>query len=66
MKKKNDMATHQSKKFGSKDFSEKKISNFYPRDPPYLLMEEESKDLQFKYLIPEKVSLHPKILGQPN
>ena len=35
-KKKNGIATHQSKEFESKDFSEKKISNFYPRAPLYL------------------------------
>jgi len=36
MKKKNVMATHQSKEFKSKNFSEKKISNFYLKIPLYL------------------------------
>ena len=64
--KEDDMATHQSKEFGSKGFSKKKISNFNLRVLPYLQMEEKSKHLQFKSLISEKVGPHLKILDQPN
>ena len=35
-KKKNDITTHQSKEFGSKDFLDKEDKQFYPSDPFYL------------------------------
>ena len=55
-KKNNDVVIHQSKEFGNKDFFREEDKQFYPR-----ALEEESKRPQFKSLIPEKVTPHPKI-----
>ena len=60
------MVTDQRKGFGSKDFSEKKISDSNPSAHTYLRMEEESKCPKFKSLISVKAGPHPDIPSQPN